>query len=68
MALGAWLASRGLSAALGAPGGAPSIVTEVIVVGGAALVGLAIYLGAMLLMRAQEVRSIGRMLLRRRVA
>lgn len=64
MALGAWLASRGLIAALGAP----SIVTEAIVVGGAALIGLAIYLSAMLLMRAQEVRAIGRILLRRRVA
>lgn len=64
MALGAWLASRGLIAALDTPGSAPSIVTEAIVVGGAALIGLAIYLSAMLLMRAQEVRAIGRLLLR----
>ncbi len=48
--------------------GEHSIAREAIGVLGAAAVGAGIYLGAMLLMRANEVRSIGRILLRRRVA
>ncbi len=48
--------------------GERSIAREAIGVIGAAIVGLLIYVGLMLLMRASEVRSIGRILLRRRVA
>ncbi len=48
--------------------GERSIAREAIGVLGAAVIGAGIYLGAMLLMRANEIRSIWRILLRRRVA
>jgi len=64
MALGAY----GAIAALIAIFGEHSIAREAVGVFGAAAIGAAIYLGAMLLMRAQEIRSIWRIVLRRRVA
>jgi hypothetical protein len=48
--------------------GERSIAREAIGVIGAAAIGAGIYLGALLLLRAPEIRSIGRLLLRRRVA
>ena len=64
MALGAY----GAISVLVAVFGERSIGREAIGVLGAAAIGAGIYLGAMLLMRAQEIRSIWRILLRRRVA
>ncbi|MFN8597156.1 MAG: murein biosynthesis integral membrane protein MurJ [Anaerolineae bacterium] len=64
MALGAY----GAISVLVAVFGERSIAREAVGVIGAAAIGAGIYLGAMLLMRAQEIRSIWRILLRRRVA
>ena len=64
MALGVYGAITALVAVVGER----SIAREALGVIGAAVIGAGIYLGAMLLMRAQEIRSIGRLLLRRRVA
>ncbi|CAG0997838.1 partial Lipid II flippase MurJ, partial [Anaerolineae bacterium] len=64
MALGAY----GAISVLVAVFGERSIAREAIGVLGAAVIGVGIYLGAMLLMRAQEIRSIWRIVLRRPVA
>lgn len=64
MALGAY----GAITALAAIGGERSIAREAIGVIGATGIGAVIYLGALLVLRAPEIRSIGRILLRRRVA
>lgn len=64
MALGAY----GAISVLVAVFGEFSIAREAIGVFGAAAIGAGIYLGAMLIMRAQEIRSIWRIVLRRPVA
>lgn len=64
MALGAYGAMSLLLAVFGER----SIGREAIGVLGAAAIGAGIYLGAMLIMRAQEIRSIWRIVLRRPVA
>lgn len=63
----------GISAVLAINGivsivGGYSIAREALGVIGAALIGFAIYIGLMLLMRAQEVRTIGYIIFKRRVA
>jgi putative peptidoglycan lipid II flippase len=57
-----------ITALVAAGVGERSIAREATGVIGAAVIGAAIYLGALLLLRAPEIRSIGRLLLRRRVA
>lgn len=64
MALGAY----GAISVLVAVFGERSIAREAVGVIGAAAIGAGIYLGAMLIMRAQEIRSIWRIVLRRPVA
>ncbi len=64
MGAGAWFAIHLIGPAVGEH----SIAREALGVIGAAAAGLVIYVGAMLLMRVQDVRTIWRIVLRRRVA
>jgi putative peptidoglycan lipid II flippase len=61
---GVWLAINLIVSVVGER----SIAREALGVIGAAAIGLVIYVGAMLLMRVQDVRTIWRIVLRRRVA